>query len=260
MGFPIINSWKKQKTQRSIDIHLVEKKESNINLIKKKNIKASFYNKIPKMWKGDILFLAVKPQDFYKVAEEINSNNILFNNIISIMAGVTTSKINSCLKASASITRVMPNLPVAINLGVNCIFHSNSIKNPFKKNINSLFRLLGKNYEIKNERLLEDVTAISGSGPAYFFLFLDVFESIANDLGFTKKMSRGLIYDTIEGAFELAKKENNIRKLIKSVCSKKGTTEAALKILEKKNTGLYKLMRDAVYAAKKRANSLSKLI
>ena len=128
-----------------------------------------------------------------------------------------------------------------------------------KKSINDLFGLLGNNYNIKDEKLLEDVTAISGSGPAYFFLFLDVFENIAYDLGFSKKMVRGLIYDTVEGAFELVKKENNTRKLIKSVSSKKGTTEAALKILEKKNTGLYKLMRDAIYAAKKRANSLSKL-
>ena len=76
---------------------------------------------------------------------------------------------------------------------------------------------------------------------------------------FKKKNARCLIYDTVEGAFELAKKENNTRELIKSVSSKKGTTEAAMKVLEKKNTGLYELMRNAVYEAKKRANSLSKL-
>ena len=68
-----------------------------------------------------------------------------------------------------------------------------------------------------------------------------------------------MIYDTLKGALELVKMENNTRKLIESVSSKKGTTEAALKVLEKKNTGLYKLMKNAVYAAKKRANSLSKL-
>ena len=122
-----------------------------------------------------------------------------------------------------------------------------------------MFNLLGNNYEIKNEKLLDTVTAISGSGPAYFFLFLYVFESIANDLGFSKKYSRKLVFDTIEGAFELAKKEKNIRKLISSVSSKKGTTEAALKVLEKKNTGLYKLMKNAINAAKKRANNLSKV-
>ena len=259
IGFPIIYSWKKSNRQKSIDIHLVEKKVSNINLIKKSNIKVTLHKKVPKIWEGDIIFLAVKPQDFYKIAEEINANNIFFYNIISIMAGITTSTISSYIKTSTSITRVMPNLAVAINLGVNCIFYSNNIKKSLKNNINSLFSLFGKNYEIKDEKQLEDITAISGSGPAYFFLFLDVFENIAQNLGFSKKHARGLIYDTIEGAFELAKKENNTRKLIKSVSSKKGTTEAALKVLEKKNTGLYELMRDAIYEAKKRANSLSKL-
>ena len=259
MGLPIISSWKKVKKQKSIDIHLVEKKELNINLVKKKNVKVSFYKKIPRNWSGDIIFFAVKPQDFYKLAKEINRNKVSFNTIVSIMAGLTTSKIRSHINVTSSITRVMPNLAVAINLGVNCIFHSSDTKNLFKRNINDLFGLLGKNYEIKNEKFLENVTAISGSGPAYFFLFLNVFENIAKNLGFSKKVARGLVYDTVEGAFELAKKEDDTRKLIKSVSSKKGTTEAALKILEKKNTGLYELMQNAVQAAKKRANSLSKL-
>ena len=95
MGFPIISTWKKSKKQKSIDIHLVEKKETSINLIKKNNIKASIYKNVPINWKGDIIFLAVKPQDFYKVAREINKNNISFNNIVSIMAGLKTSTIRS---------------------------------------------------------------------------------------------------------------------------------------------------------------------
>ena len=149
------------------------------------------------------------------------------------MAGITTSKIKTYLKTQISVTRVMPNLAVEVNSGVNCIFHSSNSKNLFKKKINSLFGILGNNYEIKNEKLLEAVTAISGSGPAYFFLFLNVFEKIARDLGFSKKVARGLIYDTVEGALELVKMENNTRKLKESVSSTKGTTEATLKILEK---------------------------
>jgi len=259
MGLPIISSWKKGSRQKTIDIHLEEKQEAKINLIKKKNIKVNFYKKIPKNWKGDVIFFAVKPQDFNKVAEEINTNNVLFKNIVSIMAGITTNKIRSYFKTQTGITRVMPNLAVEVNLGVNCIFHSINTKNFFKKNLNTLFGILGNNYEIKDEKLLENVTAISGSGPAYFFLFLNVFEKIAHDLGFSKKVAKGLIFDTVKGALELVKMENNTSKLIESVSSKKGTTEAALKVLEKKNTGLYKLMKEAIFAAKKRANSLSKL-
>ena len=79
MGLPIITSWKKVSGEKSIDIHLVEKLEANINKIKKENINVNFYKKIPKKWKGDIIFFAVKPQDFKNVAEEINSNNYIIN-------------------------------------------------------------------------------------------------------------------------------------------------------------------------------------
>ncbi len=103
MGLPIIVSWKRGSRQKSIDIHLVEKQEANINSIKKKNIKVNFYKKIPKNWKGDLIFFAVKPQDFNKVAKEINTNNVLYENIVSIMAGITTSKIRSCLKTQTAI-------------------------------------------------------------------------------------------------------------------------------------------------------------
>ena len=148
MGFPIISSWKKGIGSKLIDIHLVEKLEANINKIKKENIKVNFYKKIPNEWKGDVILFAVKPQDFKKVAEEVNLNNVLFKNIVSIMAGITTNKIRSYLKTQTSVTRVMPNLAVEVNLGVNCIFHSSNSKNLFKKNIKSQTIKLKKKGEI----------------------------------------------------------------------------------------------------------------
>ena len=95
MGLPIISSWKKGSRHKSIDIHLVEKLESNINKVKKENITVNFYKKIPKKWEGDVIFFAIKPQDFKKVAKEINLNNLFYKNIVSIMAGITTSKIKN---------------------------------------------------------------------------------------------------------------------------------------------------------------------
>ena len=154
----------------------------------------------------------------------------------------------------------MPNLAVKLNLGVSCIYHSKRNGQKNKKKINSLFSVLGSTIYIKEEKLLEAVTAISGSGPAYFFLFLLVFEDIAKDLGFSNKVSKDIVFATILGAVELAKKESNTKSLIKSVSSKGGTTEAALKVLEKSNAGLYTLMRKAIYAAKDRANEISKSI
>ena len=116
MGLPIISSWKKGSGHKSIDIHLVEKLEANINKIKKENIKVNFYKKIPKKWKGDVIFFAVKPQDFKKVAKEINLNNVFYKNIVSIMAGITTSKIRSRVHLVSCFTKRITLVKIYINV------------------------------------------------------------------------------------------------------------------------------------------------
>jgi pyrroline-5-carboxylate reductase len=259
MGLSIISAWSKSHKNTFLNIHVVEKNLSTINKIKKNKKKISISRKVPSNWTGELVLFAIKPQDFSKISNEILKNKIKFKNIISIMAGVTIKKICNDLRTNVAVARVMPNLAVKLNLGVSCIYYPVKTKMPFRKKVNSLFNILGNTYNMKNEKLLETVTAISGSGPAYLFLFIQVFERIACDLGFSKIESKKIVYDTIEGAFELVKKENNTISLIKSVSSKKGTTEAAIQILENKNTGLYKLLSGAINAAKNRANELSQI-
>ena len=176
------------------------------------------------------------------------------------MAGIKIKTISASLKIKTDIIRVMPNLASELGLGVNCIYYNKNINQRYLKKIKNLLKELGNVYKVKNERLIDAVTAISGSGPAYFFLFLLVFESIAKEIGFNKAESRNLILDTAKGSLELVKNEVNIRTLINSVTSKGGTTEAALEVLEKKNKGLYDLMKKAINSADKRAQNLSKVI
>jgi pyrroline-5-carboxylate reductase len=175
------------------------------------------------------------------------------------MAGIKIKTISASLKIKTEIIRVMPNLASELGLGVNCIYHNKNINHRYLKNIKKLLKELGSVYVLKNEKLIDAVTAISGSGPAYFFLFFLVFESIAKEIGFNKEEARNLIIDTALGSLELVKHEVNIRALINSVKSKGGTTEAALKVLEKNNKGLYNLMKSAINAANKRAQQLSKV-
>ena len=92
-----------------------------------------------------------------------------------------------------------------------------------------------------------------------FFLFLLIFENIAQEIGFNKKDSRNIVLDTVKGSLGLVQNKVNIRTLINSVTSKGGTTEAALEILEKNNKGLYELMKRAISSANKRAKQLSKV-
>ena len=256
MGYSIGSAWSKRETYT---IYMVEKSLTRRKTIKKKNKNLQVDKTLPDSWKGDIVLFAVKPQSFQKLAQVIVKKNILTKNYLSIMAGISADTIAKELMTYMPITRIMPNIGIDIALGVNCILYPKSIKKSSKKTINNLFEHLGTVHILKNEKLLNSVTAISGSGPAYVFLFLLVFENISKEIGFSKRVSKKIIYDTVRGALELTRNENNIRKLINEVTSKKGTTEEALKVLEKNNFGLYQIMKAAIFAAKNRADKLSKL-
>ena len=259
MGYAMLSSWLDGNKNRKLQFHIVEKnKKTVIGVIKKyKNLSVS--NNIPINWKGDLIVFSVKPQSFKIVSKEILKNNVKYKSVVSIMAGISVSNIRKALKTKLAVTRVMPNIAVSIKQGVCCIFHSKNSEDKNKNNIEKLFKILGSILILENEKLLNSVTAISGSGPAYFFLFFSVFENITRELGFNKKNSKKIVYQTIRGALELSKKESKMSNLINSVKSKKGTTEAALKILEKKNSGMYFIMKKAIEAAVNRADQLSKL-
>lgn len=260
MGLAMISSWKKKNISQNLKIFAVDSNKSIRSSVEKKFKKVNVSEKIPENWSGEIVVLAVKPQVFSLVAKEILKKNIQTKVIMSVMAGIKIKTISASLKIKTDIIRVMPNLASELGLGVNCIYYNKNINQRYLKKIKNLLKELGNVYKVKNERLIDAVTAISGSGPAYFFLFLLVFESIAKEIGFNKAESRNLILDTAKGSLELVKNEVNIRTLINSVTSKGGTTEAALEVLEKKNKGLYDLMKKAINSANKRAQNLSKVI
>ena len=257
MGYSIGSIWADIK---NLDIHMVDKSPSRRVFIKEKKKNILVTQDIPDNWKGDIVVLAVKPQTFKSAAKQISSTRMITKNIISIMAGISASKISKLLNTKTPITRIMPNISINVNLGVSCILFPKKISKNNAQLVNKLFKVFGNTYILNSEKLLNSVTAISGSGPAYVFLFLLIFEDISRELGFSKSISKKLVYDVVKGALELSKNESNMRNLILSVTSNKGTTEKALKVLEKNNSGLYELMRNAVLAANDRAIQLSKQV
>ena len=115
------------------------------------------------------MILAVKPQSFSLVATEILKKNIQTKVIMSVMAGIKIKTISDSLKIKTDIIRVMPNLASELGLGVNCMYYNKNINQRYLKKIKNLLKELGNVYVVKNERLIDAVTAISGSGPAYFF-------------------------------------------------------------------------------------------
>ena len=204
----------------------------------------------------DILVLAIKPQIFQSVASDIADVITPATSLLSIMAGVSSSVIAKNCNHTGPIVRSMPNLPVQIGKGMALYAYSEQLPEEHEEFIQHMFSATGKVIRVAQERLIDAGTAISGSGPAYIFLFIETLIKIADKSGF--KNSKNMVLQTFLGSLLLLLNEKDSpTHLKKSVTSKGGTTEAALKILENKN-GLSTLISKAIDKAKKRSRELSK--
>ncbi len=257
MGSALLFSWLK-KTSFNFSV---------IDPYNYKNIKQKFSKKISTFKtideiydinKFDIIIFAIKPQIAKKVIEKFNlisKKNILF---ISIIAGKKFSFFNRYLNSKQQIVRVMPNMPVFVEKGMSCLVSNTLTTRKNKKTSKELFEKIGKAIWLKKESDLDKVTAISGSGPAYFFLFVEYLESIAKELGFTSLIARQLVYQTAIGSIELLLQDKkNAKQLKESIAVQGGTTEAAISIFEKKSQ-FKKTIRSAIKAAYNRSIKLGK--
>ncbi len=205
----------------------------------------------------DVIILAVKPQ----VVESILADYKQFAGrslFISVIAGKTISYFEKHIGKNASIIRTMPNLPVAVNEGVIVASKNHNVSLEQEDIINQIFQNLGTLYgNFVDEKLLDAVTAISGSGPAYVFYFMECLIESAIKLGLDADMAKNLVYYTIRGSAGLAiKSPKSASKLREMVTSPAGTTEAALKVLMGGNK-MKELIIDASTAACARSKELS---
>jgi pyrroline-5-carboxylate reductase len=203
--------------------------------------------------KSDFIILAVKPQNAREAIEEIKSHISKNSILISIMAGVPLKKLIS-LSRHKKIIRMMPNLGLSVGEGVAAWKGAGLSKLEAQKAKNFLNKI-SYNFEVKNENAINKVTAISGSGPAYFFLLADCLVKACGSLGLGKDESLELVEKTFSAAATLGK-GSDYPLLMKKVASKGGTTEAALKVFQKRDFN--GIVTQAVRAAYKRANELSK--
>jgi len=204
--------------------------------------------------KCDIIFLCLKPQDFYNL-KPIAANNKIF---ISIMAGVRLKNIKKIVN-SKKIVRVMPNLPLQVGQGVIAWFaDEKQLAKSQLAIIKNLFSGFGLSFKASRESELDKITALTGSGPAYVFLFINALIKAGVTLGFSEKQTEQIILQLVTGSVEYYKNQKNnysLDELIKLVKSKKGTTEAAL---DKLNVNkFYKQWQLAVDRAYKRAQAIS---
>ena len=233
-------------------------KPSQKNLIP--NIKyISSYQDFSNNYQTDIVVFAFKPQMAKEILREFIKHKITHPNtiFISIIAGKKTIFFENILGRQSKIVRIMPNLPTLINKG-SCGYYLNSnIKKSELSNLINFFNAIGKNIDVEQENLLDVVTAISGSSPAYLFLFIKCLIDEGISLGLDKNSANKLVKQAIYGSAKMAlQSDDNLESLIESVASKGGTTEAALAILQKDNQ-FKKIISNAAKAVIQRAKELS---
>ncbi len=206
--------------------------------------------------KADIIILAIKPQMFPEVLEEIapaiNSQQL----IISIAAGVTTAKIENIIGETSKVIRVMPNTPALVQKGVTAITRGFSATEKDELITNKIFGSVGMILNVK-EDMMDIITATSGSGPAYIFYFMEAMIEAAEENGMSKIDALNVVTKTVCGAGKLVLlSHEQPKELRENVTSPGGTTQAALEVLEKNN--FKKIIKEAVEAATFRSKELAK--
>lgn len=203
----------------------------------------------------DIIVLAVKPQIMTKVLDEIASFAGPETAVLSIAAGRTVSSIASHFPEKTAIVRAMPNLAAEIGRGITAAFPNEHVSAKQRELAGYLLGAAGDVAWINDEILIDAVTAVSGSGPAYVFYLVECLAAAGRDAGLPEELAAKLARVTIEGAGELLHRSPfTPAKLRENVTSPGGTTAAGLSVLMR---GLGDLVRETVAAAAKRSRELS---
>ncbi|MCK9506737.1 MAG: pyrroline-5-carboxylate reductase [Porticoccaceae bacterium] len=204
--------------------------------------------------KADVLILAVKPQVAQAVVSALppRKNDAL---IISICAGVSILKLRQWF-ASGRIVRVMPNTPLMVGMGASCYALGTESDEAAAALSDKIFSALGKAWRV-SEELLDAVTAISGSGPAYMFEFIEALRVAGEKLGLPQELALDLAVQTMAGSAEMMRQKiASPEELRKAVTSPGGTTAAALQVLEQAN--FRALVENLTRAACERSAELGK--
>ena len=202
----------------------------------------------------DVVLLAVKPQQMRVVAKALRAS-LRGQLVISIAAGIRTADLARWLGGHARIVRVMPNTPALIRSGVSGLFAAAAVNQADRDSAQSVLGAVGGVVWVRNESDIDVVTAISGSGPAYIFYFIEALEQAAVDLGLNDAQAHQLAVQTFVGAAKLAAGSDDPAAVLRArVTSKAGTTEAALKSMEA--SGIKRKIVEAVHAAARRSREI----
>ena len=232
MGLTYAQSFLRTQNASKDDMMILEKSPDRAAELSRKDIGTVFGDAIECVPLADIVILAVKPQDakimFASLKDKVHHQQVF----LSIMAGVKIDQIKEGLGTS-KVIRAMPNLPAQIGRGMTAFTSSEEVTRIELITVQNLLNTTGKTVYVENEKFIDAATAISGSGPAYVFLFMDSMISAARGMGFSPAEAELLVSQTFLGATELYNSgDYTCQEWIQKVSSKGGTTEAAMQSFE----------------------------
>ena len=209
---------------------------------------------------ADIVVLAVKPQVMREVAtslaDVVQQRRPL---VVSIAAGIREPALDRWLGGGAAVVRCMPNTPALVQAGATGLYANSRVSAEQREAAETVMRAVGVTVWVDDEALLDSVTGLSGSGPAYFFLVIEALENAGVELGLSREQARLLTLQTAFGAARMAlESDQDPASLRRQVTSPGGTTERAIGILQ--DGGLEALFSKAVAGARQRCQELSNML
>ena len=256
MGMIYARAFLKYNILSPSDLLLVEKNEQRRDSLRTLQAGIVTLASDPRIGQSDILILAVKPQDFDELSTDLrivlNRNTI----IISIMAGIPMAYITA-QTGHQKIIRAMPNAPAEFGMGLTGYTCSPQLSIPEIHKAENLLTATGRTLFFEEEDMLNAVTALSGSGPAYFYYFVKHMIAAGMKMGMSENVASTLVKQTMLGSFHLLNNnDKSADELIRAVASKGGTTEAALEVFEKEGAG--SIIEKGILQAMLRAAELAK--
>ena len=242
-------------THQKYKVSVCEANTGRVNYLKKKyRVAATDLSVL--VGKSDVVIMAVKPQDFIGVLNQLADENLKGKLIVSIAAGITVTLIEEHLGRGVKVVRTMPNMPALIGEGMTALSKGKFASGRDLNTAVNLFKNIGQTIVVQ-EKWIDAVTAVSGSGPAYVFLFVECLMNAARKLGFNDRQARQLVYQTLLGSAHILEKTDEDAALLRAkVTSKGGTTQAAMDVFMAH--GIQDIFQKALNAARARARELAK--
>jgi pyrroline-5-carboxylate reductase len=255
MGEVMLAAVLDQRLAKSGAIVVSDIAKARLSHLEKKYGVAATTSNLRAATKGEVVVLAIKPQNLPEVMAELSGSLNPSQLVLSIIAGAGTKTLSGGLRHE-SIVRAMPNTPARIGEGIS-VWTAAGVSKKQRAWASSILRAMGKEIYVNDEKYIDMATAISGSGPAYFFLMVEALVDAAVGIGLPRPLALQLVLQTMLGSGHLIQRSGKEpAELRRMVTSPRGTTAAALLQLGKGN--FVDLLKQAVKAAYKRARELGR--